>query len=30
MGETLVLPPWMEDRCGKIKAALPPLETAGA
>lgn len=27
LGETLVLPPWLEPRRSEIEAALPPLET---
>ncbi|HUP19259.1 MAG TPA: ring-cleaving dioxygenase, partial [Gemmatimonadota bacterium] len=27
LGESLVLPPWLEPRRSEIEAALPPLET---
>jgi glyoxalase family protein len=29
LGETLILPPWLEPRRAEIEAALPPLDTAG-
>ena len=29
LGETLVLPPWLEPSRGRIESALPPLTTAG-